>query len=92
MLRIVLVSAVALVLAGCNQTFSEMSPEQQQEFVQKRGAECQIIGYKPGTRAYTDCIQTAVRENDRDTSRQRAAAASSGPTTCNRIGNTVTCF
>jgi hypothetical protein len=74
MLRVLVISVFAIALAGCVQSFSQMDDEQKQDFVQKAGQDCKIIGFKPGTQAYTNCIQDAVLQNDSNVSRQRAAA------------------
>lgn len=92
MLKLTLVSAMVLALAGCKQTFSEMDTEEQRRFVQEKRAECQIIGYEPDTPEFTNCVQNAVLSNDSDVSRQRAAEGGSGSHTCRILGGGIKCY
>ena len=85
------VVTAALILGGCQTMFDEMTPEEKQELVQQKSEDCKNFGYKQGTTAFAQCVQSGVQERDRDISRQRAAAAASS-TVCNVVGNTVICY
>ncbi len=77
------IALVLLLLGGC------ATPEQIKAAQNKADHErCESYGARRGTPAYTQCrVQMETNRNQ-----LRAAAIMSGPTTCQRFGNTVSCY
>lgn len=72
-MKLLVPSLLAFVaLTGC-QTFEQMSEEQKAALVQKKGEECQTIGYKPGTDAFTQCVHLAILKSDQNATNRRVA-------------------
>ncbi len=70
----IVVFSVLLALAGCQTSFNQMEPADRKALIQKEGDSCKAFGYKPGTTAFAQCIQTAIIERDREISQRQSVA------------------
>ncbi len=61
--------------AGCQASlpFDRMDAAQQAALIEKYRGECTAFGFKKGTNAFANCVQTAVIERDRALNLRRAA-------------------
>lgn len=90
-MRILMILPICGLLAGCAGSPVGDAIAGPEKLAQQDDAYCQSIGAQLGTPAYTNCRMqmTQMRENKHNVA--RAAAASGGPTVCNRVGNTTIC-
>lgn len=95
-MKIALMIAAALALAGCqqNKPIAELSYSEVKELAGVIRQRCEAQGVKQGGPEWDACTKQEISRESATRNRRAAAiasAANSGPTVCNTIGYTTIC-
>lgn len=83
-----------LAVAGCTKTVAEMNYTERKALAEVIVKRCYEQGVRTGTPEMDACMRVETESEIATRNRQAAvqdARRSSGPTVCNKVGNTVIC-